>query len=182
MNYFVFDVESVGLQGEGWAYGYVVVDETGQELEKGRATCYISNAKGDADGRKWIAENCPSLPPSCTSPIHVRRSFTLNWNHWQRRGAILVADCPWPVEARFLLDCVADGEGMLLPYPFIDVASVVLAAGGDPTATFERSENELPKHDPLCDARQSARILIEHLDHIKEDQKNCTNDPFWAVK
>ena len=30
MKYFVFDVESVGLHGEAFSFGYVVVDETGK--------------------------------------------------------------------------------------------------------------------------------------------------------
>ena len=74
----------------------------------------------------------------------------------------MVADCPWPVEAKFLNACVRE-YGMAGPYPLIDVGSVVLARGGDPTGPFDRLPNELPKHDPLADARQSARVFIEHL-------------------
>jgi hypothetical protein len=79
---------------------------------------------------------------------------------------MLAADCAWPVEARFLAACVDDQpeqrawEG---PYPLIDIASVRLAAGLDPLATVERLPSEMPAHDPLADARQSARLLIEAL-------------------
>lgn len=45
-----------------------------------------------------------------------------------------------------------------------DVASVRLAAGLDPLASAPRLDGELPAHDPLRDARQSARLLIEALD------------------
>jgi hypothetical protein len=39
----------------------------------------------------------------------------------------------------------------------------ILALGRDPLATNERLPDELPAHNPLCDARQSARLLIEAL-------------------
>ena len=78
-----------------------------------------------------------------------------------KKGAVLVADHPFPVETRFL-----DGltrHGVAMPYPLIDVASVRLAAGFDPIGTEPRLRNEEPAHNPLADARQSARLLLEAL-------------------
>lgn len=166
--FFVFDVESVGLYGEGYAYGFVVVNENGVELDAGRCSCNPNCADGDSGGRAWVATNCPEIYQSEPTPKAVRCRFSAEWEEWREQGAIMVADCPWPVEARFLADCVRDLD-MPGPYPLIDVASVVLAAGGDPTAEFSRNKNELPKHDPLCDARQSARVLIEHLIRLRTD-------------
>ncbi len=163
--FFIFDVESVGLHGEGYAYGFVVVDEYGIELDAGRCSCDPAAAEGDASGRNWIAKNCPDIPVSEPTPKAVRCRFADEWEDWQKHGAVMVADCPWPVESRFLSDCIRDLQ-MSGPYPLIDVASVVLASGRDPVATFDRLENELPKHDPLADARQSARIFIESLTNI----------------
>jgi hypothetical protein len=77
---------------------------------------------------------------------------------------------PWPVEAHFLSECVADRpqerewQG---PYPLLDVASVRLAAGLDPLATVDRLPSELPAHDPLADSRQSARLLVEALTLVR---------------
>jgi hypothetical protein len=34
-------------------------------------------------------------------------------------------------------------------------------------ATYERLENEMPKHEPLADARQSARLLITALSKLQ---------------
>src|SRR5205823_5852392 len=99
-------------------------------------------------------------------PIQVRDSFWNKWQQWKNQGALLVADCGWPVEARFLAACVDDfpisreWEG---PYPFHDLASILFAHGKDPTAKYERKRDELPEHDPKADAEQSARILIELL-------------------
>lgn len=175
----VFDVESVGLHGEGFAVGGIVVSEHGQELSRIAAACKPENAIGSLVGssiyepedRKWLADNLPTLVYTLHSPRQVRRVFWDWWMEWKAKGALLAADVPWPVEARFLNQCIGDDpehrkwEG---PYPLIDIASVRLAAGFDPIATEERLPSEEPKHDPLADARQSARLLLEALDLIRE--------------
>ena len=76
-------------------------------------------------------------------------------------GAIILSDCGWPVEANFLSACVADYpevRAWLGPYPLVDVSAVVQRAGFDPAEATERYPSELPVHNPVCDARLSARI------------------------
>lgn len=168
-TFMVFDVESVGLHGEGFAVGFVVVNRQGVELECGLMACHPDRAAGDPEDREWVSKNIPLLPMLRTallSPFHVRDAFWVKWQEWKLKGALLVADCCWPVEARFLIACVADDPSNRKwrgPYPLHDLASILLAAGKDPTQKFERKENELPEHNPLADARQSARILRDVL-------------------
>jgi hypothetical protein len=172
----VFDVESVGLHGEGFAVGWVVIDGAGTVQGGGRAVCPPDKAKGKAAGRKWVKENVPlpewpeyGVDPDrglWLDPRQVRRAFWHDWAEWKARGAVLVADCGWPVEARFLAACVDDEpasrewEG---PYPLHELASFMAAAGLDPLAKRERLPEETPEHSPLADARQSARLLAEAL-------------------
>lgn len=168
--FMVFDVESVGLHGGAFAVGWVVVDREGRERSSGCCSIPPNHVHGSVQNRQWIAENVPTMKRTHQWLSHMRTEFWNAWLGWKARGAVLVADCPWPVEARFLADCVDDNvderewEG---PYPLIDVASVMLAAGRDPLATHERRPSELPAHDPLADARQSARLLIEALNAMK---------------
>lgn len=81
----------------------------------------------------------------------------------------MFAECQWPVEARFLLECVDDNpaahnwEG---PYPFHEIATLMLAAGMDPMAKYQRGGNELPEHEPLADTRLSVRLLVEALKRL----------------
>jgi hypothetical protein len=165
--YMVFDVESVGLQGEGFAVGWVVIDSEGVEEESASMCCPSWAARGTEKARQWLRDNCPVA--SCGnlgSPLEVRCAFWRAWQEWKAKGATLAADVPWPVEARFLIECVNDDpvsrewEG---PYPLIDIASVRHAAGLDPLGKEERLGGETPEHDPLADARQSARLLVEAL-------------------
>lgn len=163
--YMVFDVESIGLHGEGFAVGYVVVNDRGERLEDGYAACSPDAASGTDEGRAWVKENVPPLEQFLSTPVGVRDCFWGTWQHWKERGALLVADCAWPVEARFLAACVDDHpdprywEG---PYPLHELASFMVAAGMDPMAPYDREKDE-PQHHPLGDARQSARLLIRTL-------------------
>ena len=176
----VFDVESIGLHGEGYAVGWVVIDESGRELEARREACPTSEARGYDTGRSWVRDNCPPLPATRSTPQDVRAEFWAAWTRWKARGAVLVADCGWPVEARFLITCVEDarpavrGRSMASggrdfggPYPLHDLASMLLVAGIDPLTKRDRLPGELPEHDPLADARQSARLLLEVLRRTK---------------
>jgi len=168
--YFVLDVESIGLYGLGFAVGWVVVDETGATLEEGYLACPHREAvhsASDPSDLEWVETHvCPHLPDSnCEDLPELYDSFWVAWLAWKQEGAVLVADCAYPVETNFLRSCVLNDmsrkwEG---PYPVVDVSSVLLAKGFNPTKEFDRKENELPQHNPLCDARQSARILIETL-------------------
>lgn len=171
--FFVFDVESVGLHGEAYAVGFVVIDASGKELESGLFACNPDNCLGSKSGRKWIAENCPTFDETHSSAKDVRAAFWFKWKRWKEHGAALAADCAWPVEARFLIQCVEDARPVIRggiadgprdwegPYPLIDIGSILLAFGRDPLGANERLPNELPVHDPLADARQSARIFAE---------------------
>lgn len=170
MLFAVFDVESLGLHGEGFAVGGVVVDDTGRQAGgELYAACRPRRARGGTDGREWLLKNLPDLAWTHEYPFDVRHAFWSWWELNKRIGARLAADVPWPVETRFLNACIDDADGSGPPrdwdgpYPLIDVASVRLAAGLDPLAIEPRLEGELPIHDPLADARQSARLLVEAL-------------------
>lgn len=186
--FMVFDVESVGIQGIGYSVGWVIIDRSGKELPNscGIVRSDYTKLPGTAESHAWLKANTenPAKYPCVASPKIVRDQFWKAWMYWKERGATLVADCPWPVEARFLLECIADApeerewQG---PYPLLDVASVRLAAGLDPLGTGDRLVNELPIHDPLADARQSARLFVEALEKIEGPAVVPAQvDPKWA--
>lgn len=165
--FMVFDVESIGLHGEGFAVGFLIVDpKQPKSLQYTWFCCPPETAQGSDRNREWVAQNVPAIPATHQNPRDVRGAFWAEWLRWKKEGAVLVADCCWPVEARFLAACVDDDpearewEG---PYPLHDLASVLLAHGKDPLATTERRPDELPQHHPLADAMQSARQLLDAL-------------------
>lgn len=164
--YLVIDVEAVGLHGEGFAVGWVLVTITGEELACRRLSCPPEHADGAPSDLEWVSEHCQWDGHTHATPAQVRQAFWLDWMDAKARGAVMVADCAWPVEARFLLACVRAGGGDRTwdgPYPLHDVATARLAAGLDPLGTENRRPDEMPAHDPLADARQSARLFIEAL-------------------
>jgi hypothetical protein len=169
--YLVFDVESIGLHGQAYAVGGVVIDQTGFEHRSFKLAVNPEGCSGDADDRQWVVENIPLIGHTHQDAEAMRDSF---WKVWKVvkedfPGITMAAECAWPVETNFLSACVRDQrqerkwEG---PYPLLEISSVMTAAGMDPMATYDRLEGEQPKHCPLADARQSARLLIEALNSI----------------
>jgi hypothetical protein len=179
-TFFVFDVESIGLHGEGFAVGWVVVDRNGSEVDSGYV-CILPDicAEGAEGDRSWVSENVlPHLPEPTVKHEGVSEEAmknalrTIFWAHaqyWTNQGASFWAECGCPVETNFLEACVqADIEtrNWQSPYPLHEIASVMTAAGINPIEPQPRLESEEPKHHPTADARQSARLLIEALDKL----------------
>lgn len=164
--YFCFDVESIGLHGEAFAVGWVVVNRDGDMCFEGLLAVDPAKAVGDDSDRVWVNEHVPPIEANCKSYDFFREEFWRMWLNWKEKGAVMVADCAWPVEANFLRQCILyDTEARRFqgPYPLHDLASIRLAKGEDPTGDYERIAGEFPRHNPLCDARQTARHLIQLL-------------------
>lgn len=178
--YFSFDVESDGLFGSAFAVGWVIVDDKGNELEEGYLGCpHPFMAPAD----NWVIKNVlPALPKTdggptfgapwanCYNRMDMVEFF---WDSWKQAkqdypGIMMVTDCPFPVEAGFLLEIVKEYRPHITmeesPYPIIDVASLLVQLRQDPLADYDRLDTELPKHNPVCDARQSVRIMLWCLD------------------
>lgn len=162
MKYFVFDVESAGLYGDGFAVGYAVVDDEDFCTHASDwRTAGIGAVECDESLGDWLRGHIPAevlFPEQFDdvpklSIIGLRAWFESELEKFP--GCILVSDCAFPVEANWLLAC------KIAAYPLIDVSTALLCSGKDPTGTFERLPYELPAHHPLHDARQSARILLE---------------------
>lgn len=170
-HYFVFDVESVGLHGQGFAVAGGVFCDNGAIQYGFKFAADPEDAAGRGDDLDWVKENIPVLAITHRSMRGVRDAFWAEWEKAKKNypGIAMAAECGWPVEARFLCECVDDdklGRRWAGPYPLIEIASVMLAAGMDPMATYERTPSELPKHDPYADAVQSARLLFTALQKL----------------
>lgn len=164
--YFVFDVESIGLYGQAFAVGGGIYDKDGKALREFRFACPRKLAYGSDEDRNWVDQNIKDIPVNCANPEEVREKFWGEWRLADGLGAIAFAECSYPVETNFLKECVLDeyaNRRFGAPYPLHDVATLMLSAGMNPMKTYDRLENELPKHDPLADARQSARLLTRAI-------------------
>jgi len=168
-SYFVFDVESVGLHGEGFAVGGGLFLENGSQQWGFQFACAPVLANGTASDLDWVNKNVPILEETHRIPELVRTAFWDKWIKAKAGGAVMAADCLWPVEANFISHCLDDNSSRKAdgPYPFLEIASFLQAAGMDPIGTYDRTPSELPKHNPYCDAVQSARMLAVALSKIK---------------
>jgi hypothetical protein len=165
-QFFIFDVESVGLHGEAFAVAGGVYLENGAAQWEFAFNVDPDMCNGDPEGRKWIADNVPAMVPTHRRPSKMRDAFWESWLKAKQGGAEMAVECGWPVEARFLAECVDDDRVNRMwqgPYPLHEVASYMAAAGMNPMATYERLPSELPAHNPLGDARLSARLLSQAI-------------------
>lgn len=171
--FFIFDVESMGLHGEGFAVAGGVYLANGAAQWEFRYACPTGSAWcDDAEDRTWVDANVPVLETTHRTPELMRHAF---WQHWlkaKKAGAQMAVECGWPVEAEFLHRCIHDqypGRKWDGPYPLHEIATYMAAAGMDPMAQYKRRPSELPMHDPLADARLSARLLSEALAKMGND-------------
>jgi hypothetical protein len=169
-HYFILDVESIGLHGEGYAAAYAVFDLQGRELEANTFACDPTNAVGDASDRAWVAKNVPPISVNCRNPHDIQRNILQAWVVWQLKGAALCADCTWPVESNFLSAAIAgriesDGEPAkwLGPYPVIDISTLRMVTMQSKRSLPERDLALHPEHHPMADVRYSAKVLFNAL-------------------
>ena len=165
----VFDVESVGLAGEGFAVGWVVL-EGDTEVDTRLLATPAKHAFGTADGRAWIETNVPRRvwDPSPDDGIYrptphaSRNEFWETWLAYGGRSIELWGDTIWPVEARFLHQAVDDlrcHREMGGPFPLLDVTTLFrMAWARDPSISKDSPPDE--PHNPLSDAKASARTLL----------------------
>ncbi len=170
----VFDVESIGIHGEGFAVGGLILLR-GEISNEFRFWCNPELASGTIGDLDWVKKNVPRLTSYATNSdtCSVRHSFWRMYKKLQKLcpGLLMAGECVWPVEANFLTACIKDGSENRCwqgPYPLYDITSIMLAAGMDPMKKYDRKPNELPEHDPLCDARLSARLLNEAMTKLTE--------------
>lgn len=169
MKFFVFDVESIGLHGDAFAVAgglYVPTYGTLQPEWEFRSAIPRDRAVGDESDRKWVDENVPEITETHSYALAMRMDFWTRWLEAKSRGAVMAAECLWPVEGRFVNACINDQPEARKwdgPYPFYEIAAIMLSAGMDPMATYDREESEKPAHEPLADVRQSVRLLSTAL-------------------
>lgn len=167
-----FDVECNGLHGAAFAVGAVLLSSRGAVRET-----FLARAPLDAPPMPWVQENVlPALAdvPETHPTARAMRDAFWAWfaDRKAQKGTLVVVDCGWPVEARFLAACVDDvphERAFVGPYPLHEVASLRLAAGMDPfggraedvLSASERAAHRAhhPAYDALVSAREARAAL-----------------------
>lgn len=164
-KHFIFDVESIGLLGEAFAFGAVLGEiKQGEFIEtqswlhscsKDTAVGFGS-AESVAADHKWLSQNVPELKITCSTPFELRTQFAKIL-----RGLLPPHDaastrfwCDWshPVDVPFVRDVMRQ-EGWI-SIPGIDDINTLIRMVRLPALNRLHIE-----HDPLADARHSARRL-----------------------
>jgi len=165
-NLLVFDCESIGLWGETFAVGAVVVDKgTGKVLDK--FELLNENLLSAAAENKWVNEHVlPHLTDlkRCQSARALRDGFFHFFQKHKQTSEIWV-DVGFPVETNFLATVVNDdleNRFWEMPYPLRDVSNFI-------DINIDRITSAglsgLRKHHPTDDALASATCYLNWLKH-----------------
>lgn len=179
MKVISLDCETNGLGGQAFAVAAVLTDDNGREVDTWEARCPIA---GPVD--EWVTENVLPALDDMPETVDSYEGLLAGWRVWfagrhrgrgyeaaaakaARHEAVVIGHVVWPVEAKFLRDAHAD-DLFTGPFPLLDVAPLLLAAGHDPTSVDTYLDRHgLPKpdgspHHPLYDAR-AAVTAFRHL-------------------
>lgn len=161
--YFVVDIESDGLYGEGFCVSAIVVDiRSGKMIDK-----FIGIAESNKVTSEWVKkEALPHLRniKDYGTKDNLRKEF---WSFYEsyRKDSIILTDSGSPVEAYWFRQCVMDNHSereYLGPFPMHDVATAVLLSGvGNVTRLEYAGLTEYPQHHPYYDCLASLITFIK---------------------
>lgn len=167
------DAETNGLLGQPFAIGAV----KSTAVASGTVQVYAARCPIEGPVDPWVAENV--LPGLADLPEGFPDYPTLlaDFARWYDRhspGATVIAHVAWPVEAGLLRDMITvlGRDPFSGPFPLHEVASLLLAAGCDPTSVDDYNAAHgldvgaafvpYSGHHPLYDAR-AAEVCARHL-------------------
>jgi hypothetical protein len=165
------DCESNGLGGRVFAAAATLTDDGGRDLDVWQARCPI-----DGPVNEWVAVNVLPALAGMPETVHHYDGMLGDWRRWYaplRDEATVVGHVVWPVETTFLRNAHA-ADLFAGPYPLLDVAPLLLAAGHDPTSVDAYlGAHGLPRpegspHHPLYDARAAEAAFRHLIDRLGE--------------
>lgn len=165
MNIFFLDVESAGLRGE--PFSAALLSQAGTVLFDG----YYRHA--DLKTNNWLIEN---VEPNLTGTQYGSREFFLTAfanSYKEARAAeniAVVAHMGIPVESNLFQTLFKEGliEEFDGPYPLLDTAPLIFAAGFDPTSEeyYAKEAGIFPANHNAHGAKADAeltRLVWNHL-------------------
>ncbi len=142
------DAETNGLYGEPFAVGAVCTDDN----QPGQLYCGRSLVSGPID--PWVLANVypavENIAPVGDGRYPALLADFAAWFDAHKDGAVVIAHCGTPVEARLFRDMqwFLDRDPFSGPFPLHDLATALLMAGEDPTS----ADGYVKKHDVMLPA------------------------------
>lgn len=156
------DVESNGLHGQPFAIGAICTSDTGL------LDAYLARCPIDGPVDPWVAANVlPALadaPERWADYANMLRDFAAWYDDQQDGNPLVIAHIAVPVEARLFSDMVRvlNRDPFSGPFPLHDLATLLYAAGHDPTSAdayrtahglrMADAYEAMSPHNPLYDA------------------------------
>jgi hypothetical protein len=161
--FFIIDVESDGLLGDGFCVSAIVIDiKKGEIIDK-----FIKMAEVNTVKNEWVKnEVIPHLNDIAilNSKLELQEEF---WEFWMkyRHQSLTLTDSGSPVESYWFRQCILNdiiNREKLGPFPQHDVATAVLVSGIGSVKRLEYAMlTDYPKHNPFYDCLGSVITFIK---------------------
>lgn len=182
-NIFVFDVESIGLYGDAYAVGAIVIKpdllpiETDDDVQRIIVDSFAIASENQVikayeSNNTFIKKIIGRVMEfnTCKTLADLENEF-MRFYGKHSASCDIYADCIYPVESNFL-SSIARRFGSKyensMPYPLKDICNFIDVD----IDRFEYAEmSNLPKHDPYYDSMTSAFSLLKFAREFKNMQK-----------
>ena len=157
---FIFDVESDGLYGEGFAFGILIIKDN-KIIEK------FSVISKTELKEKWVIDNIVSnlkkkeFDKVVETNKELREEFYKFYCEMKEKykEVEIWSDCNYPVETNFLADIAKDdlkNRAFNMPYPLVDIATQSNIHINRKEHYKEKTGKYLKQHNPIDDCIASA--------------------------
>lgn len=159
-----FDLETNGLHGQAFAVAAIILDVSGQEVDK-----FVARIKIEGQVDEWVAENVIPVIEDIGITHNSYDEMTADFWKWfvdaQEKCDYVVVSNGYPVEYRFLIDCQnkdLKNRYWEHPFPILELPSMLIGAGMVKDSDRLRfisgvvNSRAFVRHHPLDDAKATA--------------------------
>jgi hypothetical protein len=180
----IFDIESDGLFGKGFAYAYVKLDENNNIIELDSCMSQIEVKD------EWVRQNV--LPMRTLKNVHTNKALRNSFFEVLKKSkdCQIWGDVVFPVETNFLEEVANDdieSRKFEMPYPLFDISTIrdiniprIKTFNEDmyklyPQLINSLSVYNLKEHNPLHDVLASTYLLTHNKNIINYYIDNLIN-------
>lgn len=180
-HFFIIQAQSMGLYGEIFAIGFIVINSDGEILKEGILKCPHQLAQGLDSDREWVNKHVIAATEKITSN-HIsifntpKELYENIWEIWlemkkQYEKLYCASYIGYPIIMNLFYKCVmknVESRQMLAPYPLLEIDTSFLMTNYEISPkNISRFDTEIP-YNPLCDAKYYGRLFILARNFIQQ--------------
>ncbi len=188
-HFFIIQAQSMGLYGEIFAIGFIVINSVGKILKEGILKCPHQLAQGLDSDREWVNENVIAATEKIETSNYIStfnnptELYENIWEIWlemkkQYENLYCASYIGYPIIMNLFYKCVmknVESRQMLAPYPLLEIDTSFLMTNYEISPkNNSRFDTEIP-YNPLCDAKYYGRLFILARNFLQQKSAGYTS-------